>query len=78
MARTEQGVGSALYGWEALWKMLGGKASGISNPSGTVDTDKGTSVDVGGIRLPQGGEADWGGGVFSNGQGSREGQSYTD
>lgn len=41
--------------------MLAGKASGISNPPGTVDTDKGTSVDVGGIRLLQGGEADWGG-----------------
>lgn len=51
-------MGSAFYGWEALWKMLGEKASGISNPPGTVDTDKGTSVDVGGIRLLQGGEAD--------------------
>lgn len=45
--------------------MLGEKASGISNPPGTVDTDKGTSVDVGGIRLLQGGEADWGGGAQS-------------
>lgn len=27
-----------------------------------VDTDKGTSVNVGRIKLPQGGEADWGGG----------------
>lgn len=26
--------------------MLGEKASGIFNPTGTVDTDKGTSVDV--------------------------------
>lgn len=42
--------------------MLAEKASGISNPPGTVDTDKGTSVDIGGIRLLQGGEADWGGG----------------
>lgn len=71
-------MGSAFYGWEALWKMLGEKASGISNPPGTVDTE-GTSVDVGGIRLLQGAEADWGGGtVRSSGQGSREGQSSAD
>lgn len=54
----------------------GGK--GLWNLQGTVDTDKGISVDVGGIRLLQGGEADWGGAVLNSGQGSREGQSYTD